>query len=353
MFGPFKFKGIVRKRVVCFYNTSFKFLKNKNYRFELLNLSKDSCSVLIKKDGKKVTFYESDRSIKLHIPQSKLKICNKKIDIKIYTNCKDLAKIIKHVKGLVKLEKTNFWFKSISSKTFKNSTKIVINSRGLCDYFKEKNITSIYIDKRKNYAIIKPTTIDYSRNSFISKASNDIYKLTGKLTFFIQESCKINYICLNDKNFKLTKRFFPTKEEFELAKYLIKKYPVLCISQGQIHDIKLLKINPDCVTELTSINLKNIKNIGNTRIHILSDILKGIIIFNTNKKVNFLVINNWWKNYGYLNNFGGVNVFDFSKNQGVKIMTTDYKKDWEKSIATKIENYLFLVKNNIAEAKSP
>lgn len=338
-FGPYIFNGKVMKRSICVYSVAFDFLR-KGHKFEILNLAKDGVCFLIGNSGRTLRYYE-DRSIKFHIPQRSLNRFDKDIMVKIYTKNIKLANHFAHIKGLKRLRKSNIWFKCSSAKKFSRSTQITINSRSLTDYFYQNRINRVYVDKRKNYAIIQPTNFRPSKNSFISKVWINDKRIKDKISFTIPNLCKIDYICLCEFDFKINSRIFQTKEEFELAKELIKKYGVLCVSGKQTHDIKLLESDESYVREITAVNLKNTKNNRTSYGHVFSDILKGIIFYQKRKKTNFLVLNNEWNEYNHFKKFANIDLVKFSRENGVNIIFTDYQDDWQQNVLNKIESLLF------------
>jgi hypothetical protein len=340
MFGPFVFNGKVMKRSICVYSVAFDFLR-KGCKFKILNLSQEESSFLIGNAGKTLRYY-GDRSIKFHIPQSIVNYYDKDIEVKIYTKDIKLANRLAHIKGSKRLRKSNFWFKCDSTKKFSKATQITISSRALTDYFYRNGINKAYIDQRKNYAIIKSTKFRPSKNSFISKVWINDKRVNDKLSFVIPKMCKINYICLSGFDFKLNSRVFQTKEEFELAKELIKKYNVLCISGKQTHDIKLLESDKNYVKEITAINLKNMEKGRTAHGQVFSDILKGIIFYQKKKKLNFLILNSEWREYNHFKNFANTDIAEFSRENGVNIMFTDYKDNWQQDIIKQMEPLFFL-----------
>ena len=352
MFGPYKFKGLVQHRSINIYNTSLSFLKQNKY-FKTIKISQNCCSFLIGEKGKTIRYYESDRSIKFHLPHSKIKNFNKGINVEIYKKDKKLANILDQINGYKRLSKNHIWFKAANTCKFTKSTEISINSRALGEYIHRFNIKSVYIDKRSNYVILKPTNLQASRNSFLSKVWINDNKVMGKVCFSIPLKCKIDYVCIDDKRLSLKRNMFQTAEEFELAKELHKNHNILCVSAHQSHDIKILNVNSKNVFEKTAINLKNIKNNNTTYYHIFSDILKGILYFRKNKRINFLVLNKEWKNYELFANYLDLDIIKETEKIGINLIFSDYKTNWPINATKTIESYLSSVNDSIASARLP
>jgi len=265
----------------------------------------------------------------------KIGVPSGKVVMNVYTNDETLTYALMEINGSLRLNVPQVFLKASIRMQYKNTALVQVCCRELASVLKKENVSTVYVDVRDGYSIIKPVKHQPSVNSYVSYLQNDGEHVRFSIP---KPHSKIQYVGILGIDLNI-KNLFVTYGEYEISKELLSMGHVLkCGSYRQAFDIEVLELNGGAERKAV-IQLKNCKPTRNARDYVIADVYSCELFSKMKDQPSFMVLNREWGNV--LTNFDGFDVYNNASKNGVHFFFVDYScVDWSKKVVDAITKLL-------------
>lgn len=265
----------------------------------------------------------------------KINVPGGKVVMNVCTDDEALKHALMEINGSLRLNVPRVFLRGSIYRRYKNTALVQVCCRELASALKRENVSTVYVDVRDGYSIIKPVDHQPSVNSCISYLQND----GDRVRFSIpMPHSKIRYVGILGIDLN-TRNLFITDGEYKIARELLSRgYALRCGSYWQAFDVEVLKLDGK-VERSAVIQITDCKPIRNARDCVIADVYSCEMFSKMTNRQSFVVLNQEWRNV--LTDFDGFDVYNNARENCVHFFFVDYSHiGWSKKVVDAIAELL-------------